>query len=74
MVIMLLCLNHSHSEHEQKADVRGYMQLLKYSNLYDITLSRCPDHQFAIRYCNKRPCMVLLLNGVASHDLSPPWP
>ena len=23
-------------------------------------------------YCNKRPCMVLLLNGVASHDLSPP--
>ena len=51
----------------------SWLQLLKYGNLYDnITMSRCPDHSFATRYCNKRLCMVLLLNGVASHDLSPP--
>ena len=45
------------------------LQLLKYGNLYDITLSRCPVHSFATCYCNKRPCMVLLLNGACSQ----PW-
>ena len=69
IVIMLLCLNHGHLEHKQKADLHGYDQLLSYwssyGNLYDITLSHCPDHSFTTRYCNKRPCMVLLLNGVA---------
>ena len=74
IAIMLLRLNHSHSEHKPKADVHGYSyQSMATFMTTSGTLSRCSDHSFATRYYNKCPCMVLLLNGVASHDLSLPW-
>ena len=71
IAIMLLRLNHSHSEHKPKADVYGYSyrSMATFMTTYG-TLSRCSDHSFATHYYNKYPCMVLLLNGVASHDLS----
>ena len=74
IAIMLLHLNHGHSEHKQKADMHGYSyQSMAIFMTSSGTMSRCSDHSFAIRYCNKPPHMVLLLNSVASHDLASPW-
>ena len=71
---MLLCLNYGHSEHKQKADVHGYSYwIMATFTTTSHWIAAHVDHSFATRYCNKHPCIVLLLDSVASHKLSPPW-
>ena len=69
IAIMLLCLDHGHSE---KANLHGYSYEV-WKPLWQHHTESLP--RSLIRdplYCNKRPCIVLLLTGVASHNLSPP--